>query len=306
MQDQLILYDQAILTWLSQNFSPLQVGRTTQLLMQTGRKAFVEVTTGRLTDNKIRTLPRISVQRLGSRNDPTRFNSNRVRRLGLRDPPRESEMLSGKYPAPSNITYQIDLWTRYVKEMNSWERFVLEEFAPSYIYLSIRPNDVWGDKTFFVYLEGDVDDNSDLEPDERERQVRKTITLEAQGWMFDDKFVSTKIVKAFETVIIDAESNEELDRSNLPPIEVYAANVNGTDLTFAKTLDRPPVLRHGMVISAVFSGKTIVTQEDGAGNLFGDKVSSGTINYTTGAVTVTFSTPPDENTDVTVTYFTDV
>ena len=306
MRDQLILYDQAVVTWAKANFPPLLPGRVTQILVAIGRKGFVEVTTGQLTDNRTRTLPRIAITRLSQRNDPTRYNSNRIRRLGFKNPPNQNSMLSGKFPTPTSITYQVDLHTRYVKEMNLWERFVMDEFAPSYMYLKIRPNDVWGDKIYYNELEGDIDDNSDLEPDEQERQIRKTFTFRSDAWYFDDKFISVPVVKAFEVGIFDKLSGDKLDTSFLPPIEPYASSVNGTDVTFASTLERKPILRHGMVISALFSGKTIVTQDNGSGTLFGDKVSSGTIDYATGEVTVTFSSPPDENTDITVTYFTDV
>jgi len=305
MRDQLILYDQAVLTWVASNFPSLLVGRTTQLLVSTPRKGFSEVTTGVLIDNRSLAIPRIVVQRLGSKNDPSRYNPNRIRNLGYSSPPNKNSILSGRYPAPISISYQIDFWTTYISEMNLWERQILETFASSYIYLRIHPNDVWGDKIYYTELEGDVVDNSDLEPGEDERQIRKTITLRSDGWFFDDDFISYGVVKSFETIICNT-NGDYLDTSFLPPIETIALLVNGTDVTFTKTLDRSPVLKNSLVVYSIVGGKTYISEDNGSGSFSGDQVVSGSVDYDTGTLTIKFSTPPDKDTAVTATYFTDV
>lgn len=305
MRDQFILYDQAVLSWVKNNLSPLLVGKVTQILLSIPRKGFAEVTTGKLVDNRTLAIPRVSVQRLGTKNDPSRFNANRIRRLGTTSPPNRNSILSGKFPAPISIRYQIDLWTTLVSEMNLWERFVLETFAPAYIYLKIRPNDVWGDKIYFTELEGDIVDNSDLEPGEDERQVRKTITIRCDGWFFDDEFISYGVVKSFETEFFNS-NGIALETSFLPPIETIASSVDGLTVTFIKTLERQPVLKNSLVVRSIIGGKTYISEDNGAGSFSGDKVASGSINYDTGEMSLTLKTPPDKLTDVTATYFMDV
>ena len=83
MIDQLILYDQAMVTWLANNIAPLAKGRVSgvaiapeaQILIATARKAYAEVTTGRVQDNETLTFPRISISRLDHIIDPLRYRS---------------------------------------------------------------------------------------------------------------------------------------------------------------------------------------------------------------------------------------
>jgi len=304
--DQLLMYDQAVLTWIQDNFPPLLEGRTTQLLIATQRKAFAEVTSGQIIDERTRKLPRISLQRLDPENDPTRFNSNRIRRLGWCNPTQDpqSHLLSSKFPAPVIIPYQIDMWTRFVKEMNLWERFIMETFSPSYTYLRIRPNDVWGWKMFSVFWEGAVINNSDLEPQEEERQIRKTININCECWMFPDDFIKRPVVKRVEMEWLDKDDSSLYDRSFMPPLETIAAGT-GAQTAFSGTFSRPPVLRHTAVLQTVIGGATEIVHDDGNGGWVGDRVSGGSLDYVTGLWSITFSSPPDNGEDVTITYFTD-
>jgi len=304
--DQLLLYDQAVLTWLQDNFVPLLEGRNVQLVVATPRKAFAEATTGRLIDERTRTLPRISVQRLDPENDPTRYNRSRIRRLGWCNPTQDpqSHLLGSKFPAPVIIPYQIDLWTRFVKEMNLWERYIIEAFSPSYMYLRIRPNDVWGWKLYSVFWDGAINNNSDLEPEEGDRQIRKTITIRCECWMFPDVFDRTPVVKRVEVEWLDSADSSLYDRSFIPPLETLGTGT-GAQVTFSGTLARPPVLKHAAVIQTVIGGTTEIVHDNGSGGWVGTRVSGGSIDYSTGTWSITFTAAPDAGEDVTITYFTD-
>jgi hypothetical protein len=306
MIDQAILYDQALVTWLNDNLPPLIKGRTTQILIATAKKAYAEVTTGRVVENETLTFPRISITRLDKANDPMRFNSNRIRRLGWCRPEPHSALRSARFPAPMTITYQVDMWTRFVSEMNLWDQKILLEFAPQYIYLRVRIDDVWLEKMYPVFLEGAISDNSDLEPMEGDRAIRHTLTLRADAWVFDQDYYAPPIVKAFEFRWLDYDTEVEFERTFLPPVEVLATGTGAQTVFGPITVLRPPVLAHTVIIQAVIGGSLEHVQDDGAGNLLGTRVLTGSIDYNTGDVSITFTDPPDAGEDITITYFTDL
>lgn len=306
MIDQVILYDQALVTWFENTLPPLITGRTTQILVATAKKAYAEVTTGRVVENETLTFPRISIARLDKAGDPLRFNSNRIRRLGWCNPTKHSSLRSARFPAPMTITYQIDMWTRFVSEMNLWEQKLLLEFAPQYIYLRVRIDDVWLEKMFPVFLEGAIGDNSDLDPGEGERAIRRTFTLRADAWVFDQDYLAPGVVKAFEFRWLDYDTEDEFERTFLPPVEVLATGTGSQTVFGPITVLRPPVLEDTVIIQAVIGGTLEHVQDDGNGTLLGTRVASGSINYSTGEVSITFTDPPDDGEDITITYFTDL
>jgi hypothetical protein len=189
--------------------------------------------------------------------------------------------------------------------MNRWMQKLMFEFAPQYIYLQIRPDDVWQDKMFAVFLEGGISDNSDLEPMEGERAIRRTFTLRLDGWIFDQAFIDVGVVKSFEFQWFDLDTSVLYDTTFLPPKEVVDQGT-GAKATFNFTVPRPPVLEHTVILQTMISSTLEHVQDDGAGNLVGTRVSSGTINYATGDVSITYTVAPDNGADLTVSYFTDL
>lgn len=308
MNDQFILYDQSILTWLSSNLAPLAKGRDTQILISTSRKAFAEVTSGQLVDNRRLKLPRIAVQRLDHSNNPDRYNKYRIRRLGWCNPPDgdiQKRIRSANYPAPITMNYQIDLATRYVSEMNRWEQYLLQAFAPQYIYLTIKPDDIYGNKSYAIFIDGPILDNSELEPGEGERAIRRTLNLRSEARIYDQNFVDVKVAKRIELQWRNFDDNVLLETQFLPPEEVFGTG-NASLTTFAGTLERIPILEDSIVVETVIGGTTELAYDDGNGAFIGTALSSGTINYTTGAISVTWSTAPDSGASIKTTYFTDV
>jgi hypothetical protein len=188
--------------------------------------------------------------------------------------------------------------------MNRWQQALLYQFAPQYIYLQIRPDDVWQNKMYPIFLEGSVVDNSDLEPEEQERQIRKTLNLRAECWIFDQAPSTVEVVKRFELQYYDKDSDTLLEPQFIPPLETIGTG-DGSEVNFSATLERPPVLEDTPVVQTVIGSSTEIGLDDRAGNIIGDKVS-GTLNYTTGDISLTFTDPPDNGEDVTITYFTDL
>jgi hypothetical protein len=190
--------------------------------------------------------------------------------------------------------------------MNLWERFIFEAFAPQYLYLRIRPNDVFGWKIYIVFLDGPIRNNSDLEPGEGEREIRKTVTLRAECWFFPDTFELPYVVKRIEAGIYDYEQpSTQYDRSFLPPLETLALG-NGAQTHFTGTLQRPPVLPHTPILQTVITGTTEIVADNGSGGWVGERVLSGSLDYASGNYSITFKAPPGLNEPITITYFTDL
>jgi hypothetical protein len=78
---------------------------------------------------------------------------------------------------------------------------------------------------------------------------------------------------------------------------------DGVTVTFNHTLAQPPVGPKSLVINYTLSGFPEQATDDGAGNIVGFfNISSGTIDYSTGALSITFFTPPDNATAITANY----
>jgi len=81
-------------------------------------------------------------------------------------------------------------------------------------------------------------------------------------------------------------------------VNVALATANGTLTTFAGTLSPTPVVTSSVTVTAA----AIRGVDNGAGSITGTGISAGTINYNTGAISVTFSVAPVNTTPVSVVY----
>lgn len=101
--------------------------------------------------------------------------------------------------------------------------------------------------------------------------------------------------------VIDRGALMALDENDvLVPYEIDSKTIgtgNGTNKTFAATLDQQ-LIQPG---SVVVTDEVETFSDDGSGNLIGDAAGTGTINYVTGAISVTFNTAPTNTTPVVAT-----
>jgi len=78
---------------------------------------------------------------------------------------------------------------------------------------------------------------------------------------------------------------------------------DGTTTSFSGTLANPPAFPNSVSIHYVIGATSYTATDDGAGNISGTYVS-GTITYSTGVWSLTFTTAPDSGTNITADYET--
>ena len=76
---------------------------------------------------------------------------------------------------------------------------------------------------------------------------------------------------------------------------------DGTTTSFSDTLAHPKVYPGTLTVHYTISSTDYTATDDGNGNISGTDCS-GTINYDTGAISLTFTTAPDNGTNITADY----
>jgi Tfp pilus assembly protein PilV len=80
------------------------------------------------------------------------------------------------------------------------------------------------------------------------------------------------------------------------PLPTTLATGDGSKYTFSGTISRVPIEPKAVVVTAASASGT----DDGLGNISGPGIASGTIDYSTGAITVKFAGPPGSGVSVNV------
>lgn len=96
-------------------------------------------------------------------------------------------------------------------------------------------------------------------------------------------------------------SDETVDSSPTGATSVSGESLgtgDGSTTTFSGTLSNTPVVRQTLTITA----GSVTATDDGSGSLSGTGVSSGSINYDTGAWSITYDTAPADGTSITADY----
>ena len=79
------------------------------------------------------------------------------------------------------------------------------------------------------------------------------------------------------------------------------ADGDGATTSFTYTTQNIPVSPNSVTIYYTISGTDYTANDDGEGNITGEQLT-GTVNYTTGDISLTFSTAPDNGTPINVKY----
>lgn len=84
--------------------------------------------------------------------------------------------------------------------------------------------------------------------------------------------------------------------------EELVADAGGSATMFEGTLANTAVVPGSVAIAATVSAAGVALADDGNGNLFGEGVGTGIIDYTTGYYRLNFDTAPDDDTAITASY----
>ncbi len=103
---------------------------------------------------------------------------------------------------------------------------------------------------------------------------------------------------------VNGASDFYIKLDNLGEEEVTGENIgtgDGNKTSFSHTCSKHPVKPNSVTVHYTIGGNGYTATDDGDGNISGTNCS-GTINYETGEVSLTFSSAPDNGTSITIDY----
>lgn len=314
--DQFLLYDTAVRQFVQDNFSTCVSGKTFNLMVGTPDRAFSEFVTPTGIDPDGRPpLPRAALTLGDPEIDPTRWNAGELRKLGFTDAT-QTILYRAAYPVPIRIPYTLNFWAEYVREMNLFTQQLLMLFKRQYVYIqvdldSIAPQPVYGTKLVGLFADGAVAHTGDVEPNNEERIERRTFPFYMNAWLWDFNFDQEFLVKEFVlSTYSDRDFTQLLETKSTPQSQILVEGVDGIQTVFNAFVNPQclPIIPNTFLLDATVGATAIRARDDGSGGLAdpGLVVTSGSVNYVTGEINVTFATPPDAGTDLIVKYFTTV
>jgi hypothetical protein len=190
--DQIYLYDQAVRDWL-QGVEKLLGNDPLTVVFATPQRAFATIQRmwaakhGAERAAKLTTLPYpvITVTRTAQRFAPERFQGFHAQFPRVQVSTDGMRAYNVVFPRPWDLDYQVDVLTRHRQTLNAIQMWLMEELTRE-TFLTIDFTSVWsGYGTKEIPIRGlDLTDNSDLEPEEADRELRLTLSVTARGWLF--------------------------------------------------------------------------------------------------------------------------
>lgn len=312
--NQILLYDSMVANWVVNNFTTEVDSKDLAVLIGTPDRAFAEYVSlnQEIRDGRL-PVPRCAITCEDPENDPERYNAGTLRMLGYTDAAK-SAIRRAQYPVPVNLPYTINFWSEYYREMNLYEQKMLTQFrSRGYLYLtadidSISPTPVYGSKLIGLYNDSGLINTGDVEPGTGERILRRTINVHLNAWLWDLDFETAYTLREVELRSYDDDFDPEvfLSVANGPQREVLDVSPDGILQVFAATTKRTPIVEQTFLVDAVVGGTTIRGRDNGLGAI-SDPVSSqvtGTVDYSTGAVSLTYAIAPDAGSEITAGFFT--
>lgn len=313
MKDQYILYEDALKTWINTHFSSVISRKGFKLMVGTHDRAFSEyvTVTSTIPDGRP-SLPRIAITIEDPELDLSRsVGPETLRKLGWTT---DGVLLrSADYPVPKRLLYTLNFWTEYQTEMNLYamtlDRLFRFEVALIDVDLSVLApsySGVYIQKKLPIYLDSGFMNTGDLEPGNKERIIRRTANIRIDGYIWDEAIAETQVVREVEFDMRDYDTEDLFETVNTPKSNTLFA---GDGITtsypsiYVPELALLPIEEYTVFLDCTIGGTDYRLFDDGAGNITGSVLNSGTINYTTGECALDFTAAPDLSTNVTIAYY---
>jgi len=226
------------------------------------------------------------------------------------DTPENGGRIDYSSEIPDNVKYNLFPRVTYQERINGYTRFRKEFIAntnsdnePAYglLYCIIQPSN--GGDRFYIRAGTQTDTQADVE--------------DAWDWTGGGKLYAdvsagaTQIQVLFEAddFFIPSDTNICIsDGNNICWVktkkEEYtetAAAGDGSTTSFSYTLSNVPVEKGSVSITYTINSTSYTAIDDGKGNISGPHLT-GSINYQTGELSLTFDTAPDSGTDISCQY----
>jgi hypothetical protein len=182
-----------------------------------------------IKDDKTVKLPALSLSRMGSAFDLTRWTKVGYRHLKWTED--GNRILQSPHPLPLETQYQLDIWTKYRNTMNQLTHRIMLKFLGREVWLPVDLGDGFGIKRFPLKVSfGGPQELSDLELDSnKDRTFRMAITLNAEIWFVPD----IESVPTVKKLIIDSMGTRS-GAAALPP--TIQAAIESLDLLGKSTV----------------------------------------------------------------------
>jgi hypothetical protein len=212
---------------------------------------------------------------------------------------------------PDGVKYNLFPRVSYNERINGYTRFRKEfianrnaenEVAYGVLYCIIKPSN--GGDRFYIRAGNQTDIQADVE--------------NAWDWTGGGKLYvdvpagATQIQVLFEAddfyipngkniCISDGNNICWVKTKNEKFVETIGAG-DGSTTSFSATLSNVPVEKGSISISYTINGTSYTAVDDGRGNISGVHVTSGTVDYATGSISLTFDTATDNGTNIDCNY----
>lgn len=108
------------------------------------------------------------------------------------------------FPIPYDLSYQVDIWTKTQQDMQMLRGSLLSRFSYADETFISANFGHYGQKLIPLQLSR-VDDSTNLEPEEGDKELRNTVTFTAKAWIFQVP-VRTKVIQSVNVALLDGSS----------------------------------------------------------------------------------------------------
>lgn len=208
-----------------------------------GAKIKIKCSTGRMERNKGKDyqdntliLPYISVFERGSSNadDRRRYTPVLVNEVEWDAKERRAKRYLSLSPRPVTIDYDINVWTKFVEDMDIIESTILSMFNPD---LEIKTEDNDYIKAFLI-SEDDID--SEEQEDQSDRVIKKRFTISVETYIRSPRILYTNTSEIYDAKYDVTISGEGRSRGRGPRIVIPSAfylDLNSVNLSLSSELD---------------------------------------------------------------------